>query len=255
MSETSLPGLAKLYLFLPKRGAAAARKTESWLPSLWLYAAFLLGSLIFYWLKPWDFPDVNAPYPQQLMGLFFWIKVMIWQPPLEIVWILFALGLAVWLRAGNFIVKLAAAVLWTALPFILVVCYARYPSFPRWAFIVLTLAWLSPFVPLLRRVAAADWRPVLAFMLGTNVIGLVLIAPLAVSVFWRISNLFYAAQIAGGFWILAVSCVGLKELMSLRLPRAFMAVLLSLFLQIAFAFALHMAGLVPMQILKALLYS
>ena len=247
--------LAKLYLFFPKRGAKAARETSAWTPSLRLYAAFLIASLIFYWLKPWNFPDLNAPFPVEPQGLWFWTKVMIWQPPLEVVWILFALGLAAWLRAGNFIVKLSAGVLWTALPFILVVLYAHDPGFPRWAFLALTLAWLAPFVPLLRRIAIADWRPVFAFMLGTNVIGLALVLPMAAAAYWRLTDLFYATQIAGGFWILAVSCVGLKELMSLRLPRAFMAVLLSLFLQVGFAFALHMAGLVPMQMLKALLYS
>ncbi|MHB2025726.1 MAG: hypothetical protein ACYCPQ_03665 [Elusimicrobiota bacterium] len=255
MPELSILTLSRLYLFFPRHGAKTARQENALTPSLWLYVLFLAASLAFYWLKPWNFPDLNAPFPVEPMGLWFWTKVMLWQPPLELAWIIFLLGLSSWLREGSFIFKLACGAAWTAAPFILIVLYAQNPQFSTWTFDLLLAAWVIPFYPLARKIASADWRPTLAFMLGTNVIGLAILLPMIISVIIDSKNFFYASQIIGGFWILIVSALGLKEILSLRLPRAFMAVLLSLFLQMALAFALHMAGLVPAQMLKALLYA
>lgn len=246
--------LGRLYLFSPAKGAEAARKEGSFIPSLWLYLAFTAGYMLFFWLKPWDFPDQNAPFPRETLGLFFWFKVMLWQPPLEIAWILFLMGLVAWLRGGSLPMRLAAGVLWTASPFILIACYAQN-TIPRWAFAAGSLAWTALFYPCWRKVPREEWMPVASFMLGINVIGLALIIPMAVSALIKQADLFTFVQIAGGLWILGAGTLGLRALTGLRLPRAFMSVLLSMFFQIALAFTLHLLGLVPKEILKALLYA
>jgi hypothetical protein len=92
-------------------------------------------------------------------------------------------------------------------------------------------------------------------MLGVNAIGIVMLAPMSLAALLRSSSLFMATQVVGGFWILGWSTVGLRKLTGMRLPRAFMAVLLSMFFQVAAAVTLHKLGLVSKDILKALLYA
>ena len=92
-------------------------------------------------------------------------------------------------------------------------------------------------------------------MLGLNAVGIVLLVPMTVAVFMDAPEVFTITQAIGGPWILGWGTVGLRELTGLRLPRAFMAMLFSMFLQIALAFTLHLLGIVPKEILKALFYA
>lgn len=246
--------LGKALVFSPTRGAQEARKEENLAPAFWLYAAFVLGYMVFFRLKPLDFPDKNAPLPAEVQDLFFWFKVTLWQPPLEAGWILFLLGLVRWFERGSWPVRFMSAVLWTAFPFILIVYYAQN-ALPKAGLAAGFAAWLSLFYPLVRGAPRALWRPLIAYMLGLNVIGVLLLAPMTLAVLLDAPMLFTASQAAGGFWILIVGTLGLRELTGLRLPRAFMSVLLSMFFQIALAFTLHLLGLVPKEILKALFYA
>ncbi len=247
--------LGRLYLLSPAKGAAEARQEKSFLPSLWLYAAFLAGYLLFYWLKPWDFPDALAAFPRESLDLAFWLKVMLWQPPLELAWIVFLAGLVAWFQEGSLPLRLTVAVAWVMAPFILMVGYAQSGGLSKEVFALGSAAWLALFAPLLRKVPRRDWKPLVAFMLGINVIGLALLVPLEAAVLLRQAAVFNFAQIAGGLWILGAGTLGLRALTGLRLPRAFMAVLLSMFFQVALAFTLYLLGAVPKEILKALLYA
>ncbi|MDD5629166.1 MAG: hypothetical protein PHU21_08875 [Elusimicrobia bacterium] len=280
--------LAKLFLRSPARAADACRDDENLAPGFWIYAAFTLLMMLFFALKPFDFPDANAPYPRGAQGLMFWFKVMMWQPPLEAAWMALLLGLVVWFRQGSLPVRLAAGVAWTAVPFVLMAVYAavgadasravaelakgaagaaradaearvvagaRAVTMAKWALGLGTAAWIGLFVPLWRRLTRREVMPVVGFMLGVNAIGVAMLTPMALATAWRSSNFFMAAQVAAGFWLLGALTLGLREATGLRLPRAFMAVLLSMFLQIAVAFTLHLLGLVPKDILKALLYA
>jgi len=252
--------LARQYLLAPSKGAEAAREEKSLAPSLWIYVAFTAGYLLFYWLKPFDFPDKNAPLLREPLGLFFWFKVVLWQPPLELAWIVFLMGLVAWFREGSLPVRLAAGVAWAASPFLLIVAYLQqepsllWPSISRPLFAAGSLVWLALFYPLLKKTPKPDWRPLISFMLGINIIGIVLLIPMAAAVFMDSPDMFKAAQIAGGLWILGASMLGLRVLTGLRLPRAFMAVLLSMLFQAALALTLFALGLVPKEILKALFY-
>lgn len=250
----ALARLARLYLTCPTRAAESSREPGGLRRAVWLYALFLAAYFAFYWLKPWDFPDAYATPPEGGAGLTFWLSVMLWQPPLEAAWIIFLLGFVAWFRQGSLPLRLVAGVAWTALPFLLIVAYAQKAGLPRWAFAGGSLASLTPFGWLLRRLDRGEASALAAFMLGLNVLMLALLAPMALAVLLRHEGLFKLAQIAGGLWILGAGTRGLRVLTGLRLPRAFMALLLSMFFQVALAFGLYLLGLVPASILKALLY-
>lgn len=247
--------LGRRALFSPTRTASESGKAETLRPAILLYAAFLLGYTLFFWVKPLDFPDTGAVVSDQSLGLVFWIKVMLWQPPLEAAWIIFLMGFVAWFQKGGLPVRLVAGAAWTALPFILMAAYLQKNGIPKWAFAAGALGSFALFYPVLRKTPAAAWRPVVAFMLSINVIGLVLLLPMSAAVLIRHTGFFDCSQIAGGLWILGVGTLGLRELTGLRLPRAFMALLFSMFFQVALAFSLHLLGIVPKEILKALLYA
>jgi hypothetical protein len=250
----SLGPLVRGSLFSPTAAAETARAPGSLAPSIWVYGAFLFASAAFYAWKPFDFPDRNAAYPKEFQGLSFQLKVMSWQPLLELAWIFFLGALLEWFREGKLFLKLLGGVVATALPFILLVVYQQ-GGMGKAAYGLLFFAWLGALAYGARRAPAADWKPLTAFMLAINAVGLVMLAPMALSVGLDSEQLFKGAQIVGGLWILGAGTLGLRALTGMRLPRCFMAVLLSMFMQIAFAFSLHMLGLVPKDILKALLYA
>jgi len=237
------------------RAAKASRQEDNFVPCLAIYLAFTLGYMLFFRFKPFDFPDQNAAFPREPQTLMFWFKTMLWQPPLEAAWVAFLLGLAAWFRSGRLPARLLGAVAWCAAPFVLMAAYAAHAGIGKAALAAGSLVWLGLFLPLWLRATRAEALPVLNFMLGVNAVGAAVLAPMILAVWLRGSALFMAAQAAGGFWILGCATLGLRELTGLRLPRAFMAVLLSMFFQIALAFTLHLLGVVPKDILKALLYA
>ncbi len=242
--------LAKIFLTSPSRAVEASRDEKNLAPCLWIYAAFTVATMLFFMLKPGDFPDQSAAYPHE-----FWFKVMLWQPPLEAAWLAGLLGLAVWFRQGSLPVRLALAVVWTAAPLGLSV-YAvagTNTDIAHWALGLEALA-LVLFVPLWRQLKRSEALPVAIFMLSVNIIGIVMLAPMVLATLLRSSNLFTATQVVGGFWILGWGTMGLRQLTGLRLPRAFMAVLLSMFFQIYVALALNLLGLLSKTILKALVF-
>ncbi len=247
--------LTKLFLSKPSKAAEASRDEANLGPNLALYFAFVVASMLFFWLKPFDFPDVNAALPRESQGLGFWFKVMLWQPPLEAAWIVFLLGLAQWLREGKLAIRLLSAVLWTALPIALIAAYVQLHGLTKPVLALGEAACFALFVPLVSKFPRDERLPVASFMIGLNVIGLIMIAPMILSVIVDSGKLFEWSQIAGGLLMVGVGTAGLRALCGMRLPRAFMAVLLSMFFQIALAFALHFLGVVPKEILKALLYA
>lgn len=247
--------LTRLFVRSPERAAEACLERDSLAPNVALYAAFAVASMLFFWLKPFDFPDINAAFPRDEQGLLFWFKVTLWQPPLEAAWILFLLGLTQWLRSGVLGLKLLSGVLWTAVPLALIAAYTQTHGLSKPLFALGEAASFALFVPLLAGFPKEELFPVASFMIGLNVLGLIMLAPMIAAVPLASPSLFNAAQLAGGLWMLGAGTLGLRRLTGMRLPRAFMAVLLSMFFQISLAFALHFLGLVPKEILKALLYA
>ena len=60
---------------------------------------------------------------RETQGLVFWLKVMLWQPPLEAAWIVFLLALCRWFSAGKLFWRLLAGVAFTASLFIVLVWF------------------------------------------------------------------------------------------------------------------------------------
>ncbi|MDD5657147.1 MAG: hypothetical protein PHF00_07820 [Elusimicrobia bacterium] len=241
-------------MFSPSRAAQACRERSALAPCAAIYAAFTVAYLLFFAFKPFDFPDATAPYARQAEGLAFWLKVMLWQPPLEAAWIVFLAGLAAWFASGRLAVRMALATAWAAAPFVLMAVYAS-SSMSKPPLAAGTLVWLGLFVPLWRRLKSAQFAPLLCLMLGLNVIGLAVLPGMIAAALARSPGLFQAVQAAGALWLLGCGGLGLRALTGLRLPRAFMALVLSMFFQVALAFSLHLLGVVPKDILKALLYA
>jgi hypothetical protein len=246
--------LSKAFLFSPSRAAELSRDEDNLVPSAIIYAAFTLAYLLFFAWKPFDFPDATAPYPREAQGLFFWFKVMLWQPPLEAAWIAFLLGLSIWLGGGSLPLRLISAVVWAAAPFALMAVYAG-THMSKIPLALGTAIWLGLFIPLWRRVQRSQAMSMISLMLGLNAIGLAILPGMIVAALLRSSSLFTAVQAGGALWLLGCGGLGLRALTGMRLPRAFLAMILSMFFQVALAFALHLLGVVPKDILKALLYA
>lgn len=245
----------KRFLASPSKAAAEARSPRSLSVNARIYGLFLLLWAVFFWLKPFDFPDANAGLPLTARGPLFWLKAALWQLPVELLLVFLLLGLLEWMREGSLPFKLVCAVGWTLASFVLVVAYAQKMGLSKAALAFGGLVSFAPFALLARRVKKEDARAVLSFLLGVNAVGLPMLAGMALATAAGLPVLFKGAQIAGGFWMIGASAVGLRELSGLRMARAFMAFLLSLFLQILFVLVLYFLGLVPDDILRgALLY-
>lgn len=246
----------KRFIVSPTRAAQAAKEPKELWVNARIYLAFVVASMLLFWLKPFDFPDANAPLPRETQNLAFWLKVMLWQPPLEVAWIASVVGLIEWLRKGSLGPRMVAGVAWAAGSVFLIVAYAQKnggiskPAFAAGVAIVFGL-----FVPLLRRTEPAERLRLASFLLGMNAIGLLMLAGMAAATLAGSPSLFQGAQIAGGLWMMGAAALGVRELSGLRMPRAFMAVFLSLVFQITIAVSLHLLGVVPKDILKALLYA
>ncbi len=249
-----LLGFGRLFLFSPAKAAAACAEDRAPLDAVKLYALTLLTTAVFYRFKPYDFPDANAAVPMGPQGLFFWLKVMLWQPLLMAALIAFAGVLLRWLKDGWLPVKVATAFLWCAIPLILTVLYVK-SGIPKAAFGVLMILWAVPGLQVGRGVPAVEWRLLATFLLGLNVVELAAMAPEALVTALRWEAGYKAVVGLAGFWMLVGGALGLKALAPRRpLPRALLPLLFALVLQIEVVIAAFMLGWLPVETLKALLY-
>jgi hypothetical protein len=243
----------KLFLFSPARAAEASEKAEAFDDGLKVYAFWVLVSLLYLWLKPYDFPDANAPVPAHALSLGFWLRVSVWEPVLAAMNIALTALVLSWMREGWLPLRTAAATLWSAVPLILTVAYTK-SGLPRAAFGALMIVWTLPGVFVARRVPAGEWRKVASFLMGLNAVGVAMLIPEIVAAFLR-SEILYKASLFGSVaWLLVCGGVGLSRLCRTSLARAVLAFLfanLVLNLVIAAAYLLHW---LPMEVLKVLVY-
>lgn len=242
-----------LFLFQPARAADASEDEAAFDDGLKVYALWVVLSLAYLWLKPYDFPDANAPVPAHAQGLGFWLRVSLWEPVLAALNIALTALVLSWMREGWLPLRTAVATLWSAAPLVLTIAYTK-SGLPRAAFGALMIVWAAPGARVARRVPAAEWRKVASFLLGLNAIGLVMLVPQVAAAALR-SDLLYKACLFGSVaWLLACGGAGLSRLCRTSLPRAVLAFLfanLALNLVIAAAFLLHW---LPMEVLKVLVY-
>jgi hypothetical protein len=218
-----------------------------------IYGAWVVVSLLYLALKPFDFPDANAPLPEHAPGVWFWLKVAFWEPVLAGMGVgLTALAVR-WMKDGWLPLKTAAATLWTATPLALTLGYVN-SGMPRWLFAILILAWLAPGAYFARRIDRATWRQTAAFLLGLNAVSLAALLPEIIATLLR-SDLLYKASLGlSVFWLLACGGVGLRRLAGTSLARAILAFLFSnLVLNLVIA-AFYLLHWLPKEVLKALVY-
>lgn len=242
------------FLFSPSKAAAACAEERALRDSIKIYALTLLAAAIFYRFKPYDFPDANVAVPMGPQGIFFWIKVMMWQPLLMAALIAFAAVLLRWLKDGWLPVKVATSFFWCAIPLILTIFYVKN-AIPKSIFAVLMLLWSVPGIYVGRDVPSREWRHLATFLLGLNVIELAAMLPEAVVTAMRWEAGYKAVVGLAGFWMLIGGALGLRALAPHRpLPRALLPLLFALVLQIEVVIAAFMLGWLPVETLKALLY-
>jgi hypothetical protein len=243
----------KASLFVGRELAVRESKTTSLdLSCLYIYIAATVAFVLLFWWKPFDFPDRAAPVPYEMQDLAYWFKAESWQPVLEAGWVVFLLAYLSLFSRGTFPLRLMCAIALTAAPGALLASYVQIKTFAYWGLAAGFAAWLAPFWWLTRRAGRGQWWPLINFSLGVNIIGLPIAFLLAICVLADQPQAFQGVQIFGGLWLLGAMTVGVRELSGLRLPRAFMAVLLSAFAQFALAFCLHFLG--AQGVLKALFY-
>ncbi|MBI4677890.1 MAG: hypothetical protein HY748_09940 [Elusimicrobia bacterium] len=240
-------------LVSPRAASQDCLKGASLAASLWIYAAFLAAFAVFTLLKPPGFPSGQAATPESL-GIGSVVQATLWNLPVEAAWIVFLMGLVRFFQTGALPVRLALGTAWAATPLILVALYLHVHAMGRGAFLAGAAVWLGLFYPLLRRTGASDWLKLTSFMLALNAIAIAFLPFLTATALARHENAFIAVQVVMGLWLLGAGASGLRELWGLRLARAFMAILLSVAFQAAFCLTLYSAGLVPLEILKVMLF-
>lgn len=244
----------RLFLFSPSMAAAACVTDRALYDALKLYGLTLLTAAIFYRYKPYDFPDANAAVPMGPQNIFFWLKIMLWQPLLMSALIAFAAVLLRWMKDGWLPIKVATSFFWCAIPLLLTVFYVKN-EIPKSVFAALMIVWALPGVYIGRGVPAREWLSIATFLLGLNVIELAAMLPESIVTMMRWEAGYKAVVGVAGFWMLIGGALGLKSLAPQRpLPRALLPLLFALVLQIEVVIATFMLGWLPVETLKALLY-
>jgi hypothetical protein len=253
--------LGKLFLFSPSEAARVCQKDEALYDALKLYALTLLGAALFHWWKPYDFPDANAAVPGVVQGFIFWLKVMMWQPLLMAVLIGLCGALLHWMKDGWLPFKIFTSVFWTAIPFILMLCYlptsreAGPTTLSKTQYGILFALWCASAAGMIRLTPKAVWRPLASFLLAMNVVELASFIPQIIVTLLRWEAGYKAVVSVTGLWMLLAGAFGLKSLPPPRpLPRTLFPLIFSLLLQIAVVFAAFTLNWLPMETLKALMY-
>lgn len=243
----------RLFLFAPSRAADSCARKAALGDGLRVYAFWVAASLAYLWLKPYNFPDANAPLPTHAGGFGFWLRVAAWEPLLAALNIaLTALALN-WMRDGWLPLKTAVATLWSAAPLILTIAYTKV-GLSRAAFGAGMIAWAAPGAWAARRVAAEEWRKIAGFLLGLNALSLALLIPEIAATLLRSDFLYKTSLGLNVAALLVCGGVGLRRLYGISIARAVLALLFAnIVLNLAVA-AAYLLRWLPMEVLKILVY-
>jgi len=244
--------LSRRFLFSPARAAKAALAPENLAPCLCIYAAGMLCESLLSALRPPRFLDQAGAILPQSQTWFSALQVLLWQIPLEAALVAFVVGFLAWYKAGRNPWRLFASMAWALGPALLFVLYKTGVG-TKAVLGLGSLAALGLFLPLWRRCERHDIMPQVNLMLGINAVYLVILVPMALAVFFRAPDFYIYVAAAGGLWMAALAALALRPLTGLSLPYTFMAILLANLLQTSIIFALHALGLLPKDILKAML--
>lgn len=223
-------------------------------PATGILALYMLVSAVFYWLKPDSFPPPPEAYiaPENPRSLFFWVRVQLWTPPLAAVLIATTGWFSGVLKGGKLPFRLTAAVLSAAIPVLLLVLHAGgRVGTPLFTGVWLLL--LGLMVPGWRAIERRSWLALAGVLLAANAPALALVPVFAGAVVLRTAMIYHALEMLLLFWTLGVCAYGVGRTLGIPTARAFAAVFLGFIAQIFFVFSMHNAGLLPKDVLKALM--
>ena len=248
--------LGRDLLIAPSRALKRLEGDDGLQASLRLFAIALVAAVLFYTFKPTDFPPTDSlDLPLGVdaqQSLVFWAKVQAWEPLLTAVMIVF-LGWFCWFfKSGRAGPKLILGACLGLLPTIPMLFYTRN-MISKPVFGLLWLAILGGMVPGLRTRAAASWKSLTSLILAINVVNLALLLPFIATVLLRAGSAYHALEIAMVFWTLGLGAYVLSSLDGLPTSRAFSAIFLAMLCQAWFIFSIYLLGLVPKDILKAMM--
>jgi hypothetical protein len=246
---------ALLFLRDPEGAADACRRDGALRLGLIVFAASAVVGLVFAWFNPLAFLDPNAPILSSY-GAGFWLRVAFWEPVLFALSVWFGVLLLDWMRDGWLPKKAFSAALWSAIPAALAASYASpRMSLGRGPFLAGLAVWIAPALWLSRRPTARHWREIASFLLGLNAVQIVgLLATLLLVLPSRSLAAMYAVDGATMLALLAVAGLGLRRLCGVSTARAVIAFLLSMLVSALIPAIAYLFGLVPMEVLKVVLY-
>ena len=245
----------KLFLFRPSEAADACHSKDALKNGLIIYAVLAVAELISSWFNPLAFLDPNAPVMAPHTALF-WLRVAMWEPVLFGLSVIITVLILDWMREGWLPLKTAAATLWSAVPVILALRYvAPAMAFGKGATIALLALWVIPAAALARRVPLERWRKIGVFLLGLNAIQIVCLAAEFVTVVpARSLHGFYALSFLTIAWLLVCVGVGLRKLCETSTARVVLGFLFSVLVISVVPAVAYLVGLMPMEVLKIVLY-
>jgi hypothetical protein len=245
----------KLFLFHPSKAAEACLKKEAIADGLKIYAVLAVAEWITSWFNPLSFLDPNAPvlHPH---GAAFWLRVAMWEPVLFGLSVIVTILVIEWMREGWLPLKTATATLWSAVPVILSLQYvAPSMALGKGATIALLAAWTVPAAALARRVPRSRWRKAGVFLLGLSAIQLVSLAvEFATVVPLRSYHGFLALSFLTIGWLLVCVGVGMRTLFETSTARVVLGFLFSILVVSVVPPLAYVLGLMPMEVLKIVLY-
>lgn len=248
--------LGRDVVFAPGRAfeKTAADPARAVRPALGVLGAYMAASAFFYWLKPESFPPPpeGATLPVDPRPLWFWVRVQLWTPALAAVLVATTGWFAVVLDGGKLPLRLAGAVLSCAVPALLLVVHSN-GLIPRAAFIAALAALPALAYPGWRRLDRARWRSLTAALLAANAPAVAMVPVFTAVVLLRSAVLYQGLEMVLLFWTLGLCSYGVGRTLGLPTARAFAAVFLGFIAQIFFVFSMHNAGLLPNDVLKALM--
>ncbi|PCI37318.1 MAG: hypothetical protein COB53_06850 [Elusimicrobia bacterium] len=243
------------FLYQPSRALDLVNKDPraALRASAGVYALFLVTAALFYTLKPDGFPPIpGAELNIPEHGLLFWIKVQAWSPILLAVWIAAAGWFGRLLGSGKLAIRLPAAVAAAIIPLLLIVVY-NSAQMHRAIFGLCWVGLIAVMVPGFRRVSQEDWLRLTACLAGLHAAAIVLLIPFTIAVVARSPRAYHAVEFVMLFWVLGLATFSVRRILNIATARAFSAVFLSLITQILFVFSMHLLGVLPKEVLKALM--
>jgi len=222
--------------------------------SLAIYSVYLVTAVVFYTLKPDSFPPAppHAPPTAFEGGLLFWLKVHAWAPVLAAVWIAMTGWFGVLLRGGRLAFRLPAAALCGFLPLLLIFVYQN-TGMQRWAFGLIWVGLVLCMVPGFRRLEREAWIRLSSMLLAVNCVAVALLPLFIVAVLARWAVLYHMGELVMLIWTLGLAAYGVSRILGLQTARAFSAIFLSVVCQVFFVFSMRMLGVLPKEVLKALM--